>query len=127
MAVKYELKKDDLEKINQMLSKIDGDTEKIVNDSLKSGADVMSESIVNLMPVSNAKKKHAKLSNPLNKVFENLGFNVATKKAFSYLFFPDQGQGKAKKKGAQKFFENGAKKSYDEITKKLIEDIEKNL
>ena len=79
------------------------------------------------MPVSNAKKKHAKLSNPLNKVFENLGFNVATKKAFSYLFFPDQGQGKAKKKGAQKFFENGAKKSYDEITKKLIEDIEKNL
>lgn len=127
MAVKYELKNDDLEQINQMLSKIDGDTEKIVNDSLKSGADIMSEAIVNLIPVSNVNKKHAKFSNPLNKVFINLGFSVATKKTFSYLFFPDQGQGKAKKKGAQKFFENGAQKSYDDITQKLIEDIEKNL
>lgn len=135
MAFKAEFKvsDDDINEINYKLSKL-ANAEEIANKALRKGAPVMYKAILDLMPAyggdgtsrHKAHKKHARNSQPLKTQYENLGFSLSTKKAFGYLFYPDQGKGTSKG-NAQEFMETGADDAYKDIVEIIHEALDKEL
>ena len=135
MAFKAEFKvsDDDIDEINYKLSKL-AKSEEIANKALRKGAPVMYKAILDLMPAymgdgttrHKAHKKHARNSQPLKTQYANLGFSLTNKKAFGYLYFPDQGQGTSKG-NAQEFMETGADDAYKDIIDIIHEALDKEL
>ena len=125
-SVDFELDQSDLDSVLDAIEAFSGNVENTINDYFeKKGAVQVNRSIVNLIPVSRAKKKkHAKSSNPLtNKIF-NLGFTVKSKPAFNYLFFPDQGEGTSDGNDPLNFMENGLNAEYDNIIDGILKSLE---
>lgn len=125
-SVNFEIDQKDLDNVLDAIQSFPGNSEITINSYFEeTGAPQVNKSIVNLIPVSSAKKKrHAKSSNPLtNKIF-NLGFAVKTKSAFNYLFFPDQGEGTSSSNDPLNFMENGLNAEYDSIIDGILKSLE---
>lgn len=118
------------EKLEKHLKNVSSDIEKDLNDFLHTtSAKRVMQQIINFMPVSDRRKKHARDSSPLKIEEKNLGFSVYAKGgaankpgSYGYLVFPNEGRGVHNRK-AQEFFERGMNKEKDRI----FEDVEKIL
>lgn len=123
-SVKFEIKKEDIEKLDLLFAKVGEQTESITNTFLhETASKKMINSIINLIPVSNRNKNHAKESSPLESQGINMGIVIRTKSKFNYLGFPDMATGTSRKKEAHKFMEKGLDKEYDGILKELMNEL----
>lgn len=122
-----------MERLEQNIQKLPNRAEKILNDVLQvKVSPLLERSILGLMPISNRKKKHAKMFKSLstnNK--ENLTVTLKPKPKFQYLVFPDLGIGTSSKNAPQLFMERGVKRetnqSIEECNKALLEEINRTL
>ncbi|MFR5526617.1 MAG: hypothetical protein ACLTJG_17145 [[Clostridium] innocuum] len=131
MSVSFEVKYEDILRIEEKIKKFQGNAEEEMNRYLRdSAAQIMIDAIVAALPMSSRNKSnwsknriHAKVGNPLEAEFFNLSVKVKSKKDFYYLQFPDQGTGTSEKKQSQNFMERGLLTVYDQIVDGLLETI----
>lgn len=126
-GVKFELKENDFEKVINAIIEFEGNSEKIINQYLEEEAkNKIIDSIINLIPVSASRKKHAKRSNPLDgKRRSNLTLTITSKNKYNYLYFPDQGEGT--NKVAKEFMEKGIDNVYEDVVNSMLEKLQKKL
>lgn len=125
-SIKFEIKKEDINKLDAMFEKAGNQAENATNSFLH---DVASKNIIKsitmLMPVSNRKKIHAKDSSPFESQNINMGIIIHTKAKFNYLGFPDMATGTSRKNEAKKFMEKGLDNEYDAILKGIMDELSK--
>lgn len=124
MAV-FKLDQTDFERLERAMKDFQGDTEQTINDVLhKEAGQLIHDEIKRLMPMSGknwrGKKAPAKTSNSLEIVGGNLSVTVRTKKAYQYLYFPDDGSNTRRHAGNQQFFLNGGENQKEEILNRCI-------
>lgn len=125
MSVEYNLKLEDNEKLVEQFQRLAEKSETLTNEYFdKVAAKLMMEKIIGFMPRSEARKKHAKDSNPLSKKLVNLGFVIKSKNQFGYLVFPDEGKG-YRNPVAQEFSVKGAEEASPGIEDGLLEVLER--
>lgn len=85
----------DIEKIQQKIIDFGEGAEEVLNNYLMNEANAMFNSaIVNLIPVSDRNKKHAKYSDPIKgEQDRTLELYMHSKKAYNYLYFPQTATG----------------------------------
>lgn len=127
-SVKFELNDADIDYLNDVIKRSSDKAEEKINKYLHDEAPkkVMS-SINSIIPVSKRNKRHASESEALESSNINLGFITKTKKQFSYLYFPDQGEGTSKGSNALEFMKKGVEKEYDHILSGVITQLEKTM
>lgn len=126
-STRFELKQEDLLKLQLAMKEFDGDVEQVVNDYLEHEVnEIFRESIVNLIPVSKINKKnHAKTSNPLiGEMSDNLTLYIHTKTKYNYLYFPQNAEGTSKGKTPNDFMEEGLNAKYDEVVNGILEKLQ---
>ena len=115
-----------LDELHQAMENFQGNTEEIINEVLHNdGGQLLPAAIQRLMPVSDVKpwkgkKPNAKNSNSLMQVNENLSVTIKSKKAYQYLYFPDDGSSTKRHAGNQQFFRRGGESQKDEIIDRCI-------
>lgn len=124
---KFQLDTKQVEQLEQKIGKLKEVGENIINETLSTfGTRTSIKDITELVPTSSRNKKHAKDSNPFKSTPFNLGFLISSKKAFSYLVFPNEGIGK-RNKNAQKFMEGGISDSTPKIIDQLNNVLNKRI
>lgn len=116
----FRLNHEEFAKLENAMKSFQGDTEKTINEVLHNeGGQLIHDEIKRLMPMSGkrwkGKKAPAKTSNSLQIVGGNLSVTVTTKKAYQYLYFPDDGSNTRRHAGNQQFFLNGGENQKEEI------------
>lgn len=111
---------EDVARLEEAMRNFQGNTEATINDVLHSeGGQLIHDEIKRLMPMSgkrwNGKKAPAKTSNSLQIVGGNLSVTVKTKKAYQYLYFPDDGSNTRRHAGNQQFFLNSGENQKEQI------------
>ena len=126
MGAYFELKSEDVQKLQQAIQQYGGNAEKTINDLLNSEVkEILIKSITNLIPVSEKGKKHAKFSNPLQGDMKgNLTLYIHTKSNFHYLYFPDEGEGTSKGRGASDFMGRGIDAEYDNVLNRMLDKLQ---
>lgn len=124
----------ELDELHKHMKEYQGNTEDAINEVLHGKAGTLiSDEVRRLMPVSGkhwrGKKAAAKSSSSLMNVNENLAVTVKTKKAYQYLYFPDDGTNTRRHVGNQQFFKRGGEAKTDEIINlcigKLVDDFDR--
>jgi len=109
------------EVLAQAMEQYEGNVEEVINDVLHNEAgQLIHDEIKRLMPRSDRQKRHAKDSNSLLIQGGNLSVTVSTKKAFQYLYFPDDGTNTRRHVGNQQFFMSGGENMKEEILNRCI-------
>lgn len=128
-GVDFSLKAEDLEKIQQSIMDFEGDAEKVINDCLNNEVkELLTNSITNLIPVSDKNKRHAKSSNPLDgKVRNNLTLWIHTKPKYNYLYFPQNAEGTSKGKSQNDFMDKGIDVEYDNAVNIILEKLQRRM
>ena len=123
-GVRFDLKEEDVIKLQQAVSKFGEGAEEVIGEYLENEAnEIFSESIISLIPVSEKGKKHAKFSAPLTGDMEGvMSLYIHTKKPFHYLYFPDSGEGTSKG-DAHEFMEKGVDNQYDTVVNGIIDGL----
>lgn len=132
--MRFEIEAEDLEKLEEKLSKLGDESEPIVNEVLHGmGVETVTKDVTDLLPVSSRSKKHAKFSKPFTHDPVNLGFIFKTrggaaknKRSFGYLVFPDEGRG-PRNPVEQDFTGRGINRAKPKIINELTEVITKKL
>lgn len=132
--MRFEIEAEDLEKLEEKLSKLGDESEPIVNEVLHGmGVETVTKDVTDLLPVSSRNKKHAKFSKPFTHDPVNLGFIFKTrggaaknKRSFGYLVFPDEGRG-PRNPEEQDFTGRGINRAKPKIINELTEVITKKL
>lgn len=114
-----------VEELENAMKNYQGNTEEAINEVLHNEAgELIREEVQRLIPVSGrswkGKKKPAKTSQSLMVVPSNLAVTVTTKKAYQYLYFPDDGTNTVRHVGNQQFFQRGGESQTEEITNRCI-------
>lgn len=115
----------DLEKLETAMRAYQGNVEDTVNDVLHNEAgQLIHDEIKRLIPTSDKtwkdKKAAAKKTNSLAIVGGELSVTVTTKKAYQYLYFPDDGTNTYRHVGNQRFFASGGENQKEEIINRCI-------
>lgn len=121
----FRLNKEDFERLLNVMKEFQGDAQDAINEVLHNeGGQLIHDEIKRLMPMSGkrwkGKKPPAKTSNSLQIVGGNLSVTVTTKKAYQYLYFPDDGSNTRRHAGNQQFFLNGGENQKEEILNRCI-------
>ena len=121
----FRLDASDFEQLEQAMKQYQGNVEEVINDVLHNEAgQLIHDEIKRLMPVSHrtwkGKKGPAKTSNSLLIQGGNLSVTVSTKKAYQYLYFPDDGSNTRRHAGNQQFFAKGGENQKEEILNRCI-------
>ncbi len=132
--VEFQLRFEDVERINQAIANAGHTAEKSINVYLHGiGAYVIADEITKFMPRSVVDKIHAKDSEwweiqPFNLAVE-ISNSLKGKRgtSFYYLYYPSTGTGTSKRKGRNLFMEQGLKSKQDTIVNGMIEAILKNI
>ncbi|PFW41314.1 hypothetical protein COL28_20500 [Bacillus thuringiensis] len=133
MSAKFSVDSSRFEAYQRNIERLPNVAEKVINEGLKKKVSpIMVNSILGLIPISDRKKLHAKLSKSIQGMLkENLTLTLKPKPKFAYLVFPDLGVGKSKGNDPEDFMEHGVdretNKSVEELNKALIEEINKTL
>lgn len=133
MSAKFSVDSSRFEAYQRNIERLPNVAEKVINEGLKKKVSpIMVNSILGLIPISDRKKLHAKLSKSIQGMLkENLTLTLKPKPKFTYLVFPDLGVGKSKGNDPERFMEHGVdretNKSVEELNKALIEEINKTL
>lgn len=129
----FKLSAEEFERLEGAMKNFQGNTEKTINDVLHNeGGQLIHDEIKRLMPMSGkrwkGKKAPAKTSNSLQIVGGNLSVTVTTKKAYQYLYFPDDGSNTRRHAGNQQFFLNSGENQKEAIMNlcinRLVEGLE---
>lgn len=125
---KFELRKEDLDKLEHKIGKLQEVAEDEINRVLhKESAENVSKSIQGLINISKKKKgTHAKLGKPFKTETFNLGFFIRTYPKYGYLVFPDEGRG-IRNKIAQNFTGRGIEKERPKIVNRLLDVLTKRI
>ncbi|TGB04691.1 hypothetical protein [Halobacillus salinus] len=124
MSVRFELDYEDVRKLEEKLSKIPQDVEKLINETLHTfGVREVEDAIITRIPVSKKSKKHAKNSRPIRSTTFNLGFEVKPKRPYWYLVFPDQALGTSVEEVPHEFMREGM----DARTDRILEEINRQV
>lgn len=122
MSVKYSLNDEQLEKL---IYAVDNDAQAaetaISNYLATDGQRLIKSSIVNLIPVSNRQKKHAKNSNPLQHNSYNMSVVIYPKKQFYYLYYVDQGLGTSTGRQPAEFMERGLEQAIEPLFNDMLQ------
>lgn len=115
----------ELQGMEQAMKEYQGNVEEVINGVLHNEAgQLIHDEIKRLMPISNrtwkGKKAPAKTSNSLLIQGGNLSVTVTTKKAYQYLYFPDDGTNTRRHVGDQQFFMRGGENQKEEILNRCI-------
>ena len=121
----FSLNHEEFVRLENAMKNFQGDTEQAINEVLHNeGGQLIHDEIKRLMPMSGkrwkGKKPPAKTSNSLVIVGGNLSVTVTTKKAYQYLYFPDDGSNTRRHAGNQQFFLNGGENQKEEILNRCI-------
>lgn len=108
----------------------EGAEDKVNQVLWNSGAEKIKQEIHRILPESGktwkGKKAAAKSTMPFVSVNGNLSVTVATKSAYNYLYFPDDGTNTRKHAGNQQFMKRGAEAATPAILEmclaELVED-----
>lgn len=116
---------EDFERLETAMRTYQGNVEDTVNDVLHNEAgQLIHDEIKRLMPMSGktwkGKKAPAKTANSLAIVAGNLSVTVTTKKAYQYLYFPDDGTNTYRHAGNQQFFSKSGENRKEEIINRCI-------
>lgn len=116
----FRLNSQDFERLEEAMKNFQGNTENAINEVLHNeGGQLIHDEIKRLMPMSGkqwkGKKAPAKTSNSLQIVGGNLSVTVTTKKAYQYLYFPDDGSNTRRHAGNQQFFLNSGENQKEQI------------
>lgn len=122
---RFELDASEMDRLQRTMAVYEGDVESAINDVLHNDASqILQQEITRLMPVSGrhwaGKKGSAKSSGSLRDEKSNLAITVKAKKAYSYLYFPDDGTDTRRHAGNQRFFERGAENKQSQIIDRCI-------
>lgn len=127
----------DIEKLEEKMKKIPGESEKVLNAVLHGdGIDITMENIQPNIPISTWKnrvrnKKHARNYKALTSTKSNLEFTVRPKPSFDYLKWPDLGIGTSIRNKPKEFMAEGLEKAtpkiLDTCSQKLEEAINRTL
>lgn len=122
-GVRFTLKDEDIEKLIDAIKGFAGDAENAMSDALENKvAEILKNSIENLIPVSDRNKTHAKYSAPFTDDMRGkLSVYIHTKKAYHYLYFPDEGEGTSKGQMAHDFTGEGVEREYDSAINILLD------
>lgn len=125
---KFEMKQEDLNKIEESILEYGENSEKVINDYLNSVAkNKFMTAIKDYMPVSNRNKNHAKTSNSIDSISYNLALVIKTKSKFNYLYFPQTGEGTSKGKNPNDFMEKGINKEYDNVINGMLDRLQNRI
>lgn len=121
----FKLNSQDFERLEEAMKNFQGNTENAINNVLHNeGGQLIHDEIKRLMPMSGkrwkGKKAPAKTSNSLQIVGGNLSVTVRAKKAYQYLYFPDDGSSTRRHAGNQQFFSNSGENQKEEIMNRCI-------
>lgn len=121
----FKLNSQDFERLEEAMKIFHSNTEEEINDVLHNeGGQLIHDEIKRLMPMSGkrwkGKKSPAKTSNSLQIVGGNLSVTVRAKKAYQYLYFPNDGSNTRRHAGNQQFFLNGGENQKEEILNRCI-------
>lgn len=122
----YEVKSEDFKELENAIREYrEGADRKITEYLHTKGYTVLSNSIQNLIPVSNRRKKHAKNQKVLQDKFKNsvLSVTIGAKSSFNYLYFPDDGSNTKNHAGNKHFFLEGIEKEELQIINDLLEEL----
>lgn len=130
----FELKYDDIEKLNKSLFRIQGDKEKTINDCLQqiTGPRV-AKNVTDFLPISEKGKRHAKNNRWYSIEYYNMSFVLSNSlegkrgSSFYYLYYPATGTGNSYKKGPNDFLGKGMNKSYNAIINDLLSSLNKKI
>lgn len=129
----YKVEYVELEALGERIAGYPGDAEAAINEVLhKKSFLPLTESIKELIHPSGrtwkGKKKAATETQPFRQEDENLAVKVKSRKAYNYLYFPDDGDNTVHHHGGQDFMVRGAERKQgdiaDMITEQLIQQIE---
>ena len=133
-GVDFSLKEEDLGRIQEAIMDFGNDAESVINECLKkSVSKVFRKTITNIIPVSEGKypsqrgKIHAKTSNPLRSMTDNLTLTIKSKTEFNYLYFPQMGEGTSKYKQPNDFMEKGIDAEYDNAVNIILEKLQRRM
>lgn len=115
----------EFEQLYQQMENFQGNTEKVINKVLHEEASpLISDAVKRLMPRSGArwkgKKAAAADANSLMDKKENLAITVKSRKAYQYLYFPDDGTNTRRHVGNKQFFKRGGESQRNEIVNRCI-------
>jgi len=122
-GVRFTLKDKDIDNLIDAIKGFAGDAENAMSDALENKvAEILKNSIENLIPVSDRNKTHARYSAPFTDDMQGkLSVYIHTKKAYHYLYFPDEGEGTSKGQMPHNFTGEGVEKEYDSAINILLD------
>jgi len=121
----FRLDSEGVARLEEAMKTFQGNTEDAINAVLlNEGGKLIHDEIKRLMPMSGkrwkGKKAPAKTANSLQIVGGNLSVTVKAKKAYQYLYFPDDGSNTRRHAGNQQFFLNSGENQKEEIVNRCI-------
>lgn len=128
----YSLNAEDIRKLMESMEAYGNTAGKAIDEVLhKEGAELIKKDILPLIHPSGrswrGKKKSATVSDPFRQKDEPLAVTIRSKKAYQYLYFPDDGSNTKRHAGEQFFMIRGTEKAAPEIVElclnKLVEEI----
>ncbi len=120
-GAKFELKYDDVIRIQSAIQSYGSGAEKTLNNYLHGeAAKMMIDSVTNLIPLSKEGKKHARMNQWFQKENYNLAVTIRASGSFWYLFFPLTGQGTSRDYGERDFFTQGIDLVYDKVVQEML-------
>ena len=126
----FELSAEDVKRIQEAIMNFGDGAERIINDYLEVQAnEIFKQSIINLIPVSDRDKKHAKDSSPLTgELSGNLELYIHTKTQYNYLYFPQTASGvHFEGKAPNDFMQDGVDNKINEVVDGMIEALMNNM
>lgn len=132
MAIAEFKQEDNLQELQQMLSQLPNEGEKIITNIFHNeGAEEIEKGIRVLLPESGKKWKKKKI--PAKKAKKSIGFRkdesgnlnviVGTTYNYHYLYFPDDGENTESHNGNQQFMKKGAESKTGKIMDICIEQL----
>ena len=128
-SVEFSMDAEDVQRIQEAIMNFGDGAEQVINDFLKNEANKMfTEAIVNLIPVSDRNKKHAKNSNPIKgEQKQNLALYIHSKTSYNYLYFPDEGEGTSLGQNPHDFMGKGVEAKSDDVVNQILDKLQNNL
>lgn len=129
----FKINEKEIDRLQSIMKQFPQKSEQAINDVLHNKAgDILQLAIKGLIPVSGrmwkGKKAGAKSADSLQNVTkENLAITVTTKKAYQYLYFPDDGTNTRRHIGNKQFFRRGGESKQSEIVDKCINKITESM
>ena len=124
----FQIKSEDVQKVQDAIKTFGDGAEQILNEYLITQAnEIFTESIINLIPVSDRDKRHARQNAPFTgEQKANLELYIHTKKPYHYLYFPDEGEGTSLGQQAHDFMGEGVEAKYDEVINGMLDALMNN-